>query len=358
MIADRPTVRNALLLQPVILAAALALPSLASAQTGQDELVRQRLLDEAETAYSRGDHTAALDAARRAAEIRATPSVLLMIAEEHNALGHPLDALGAVERCLRELRTHSHVAHRRRLLAAAMTLRNSLRARVGTVTLTLPQPTPAGLRVRIQGGEVVPALWGLPYPVTPGTITVEASTDTTTFRREVVVSAGQEAQLTVELTPIPTTPTTGTGTGDTAATNTSPLPGTTPVSTTQAVITPPPPPPPPPPSGPGAGPWILVGAGVAAAGTGLALYLAGVDLNSDLVNVTDYNAQVAQYDRAVAFIVSGDVLMAVGGAAVGGGLLWYFLARPRAESSPARASLRWGATPTRDGLVLNLGGTF
>ena len=349
--------RNAPLLQPIVLAVALTLPAFAAAQTSQDELVRQRLLEQAEQAYSRGDHATALDAARRAVEIRATPSVLLMVAQEHNALGHTLDALEAAERCIRDTRADRHVPHRRRILADATELRDSLRRRVGTIALRLPQPAPAGLRLRIQGSEVVAALWGVPYPVMPGAITVEANADTGTFRREVSVAAGQEAQVTVELTPSPTPPPI-TPTDPNTTTGASSVSGASPSPLTTTSPPPPPPPPPPPAAGPGAGPWVLVGSGGAAAGAGLALYLIGYDIFDGLQAIPDDTTRRPEYDRGVAFAVSGDVLMGVGGAAVAGGLLWYFLARPRAESTAARASLQWGVVPSANGLRVELQGTF
>lgn len=346
---------------------ALAYATPAEAQDGRDELARTRLLSQAEAAFQAGDHTTALDLARRAGEIRMTPSVLLMLAEEHNALGHTLDALAAAERCLLSLEADHHVAQRRQMRRSAERLRDSLRTRVGYVSVQVPTPPPAGLQVRVQGGELVPALWSVPYPALPGIVTVEANAGAMTFRREMTLAAGRTETVVIALTtpPVVATPPIVPPVVDPPQPVVEPAPA--PVLRTSAPVTEAPPThEAPAPRGPGAAPWIVAGTGVAVLGAGLVFFLMrnGAIDERDAACAPDtecsdnaFTTAQGHHDRAVTYNTVSNVALGVGAAAVVGGAVWYFVARP-GRSAPSRTALRWYVTPTADGASLGLGGTL
>jgi hypothetical protein len=70
----------------------------ALAQTTNDAL-RRDLLAQAEQARDPGDHARSVDLATRAAQLRMTPSLGLMIAQEHEQLGHVVEAIDYARRC-------------------------------------------------------------------------------------------------------------------------------------------------------------------------------------------------------------------------------------------------------------------
>ena len=80
-------------LRAMTFAVSLAWASVATAQTSPTEIARRDLLDQAEAARAAGDHARALDLATRASQLRVTPSLRLLLAQEHQALGHVLEAL-------------------------------------------------------------------------------------------------------------------------------------------------------------------------------------------------------------------------------------------------------------------------
>lgn len=345
---------------------ALLHASPAAAQGGQDELARTRLLSQAEAAYRAGDHTTALDLARRAGEIRMTPSVLLMLAEEHNALGHTLDALAAAERCLHSLEADRHVAQRRQMRRSAERLRDSLRSRVGYVAVQVPTPTPAGLQVRVQGGELVAALWSVPYPALPGAVTVEASAGELTFRREVTLAAGRTETVVVTLTTPPAVAAPPVAQVEAPpAQPVVPAPPA-PVRPSPRLVEPPPVRDAPAPSGPGAAPWIVAGVGVATLGASLVFFL----LRNGAIEARDaacgpnmqcaesaYTTAEGHHADALTFNTVSNITLGVGAAAVVGGVVWYFVARP-GRPAPSRTALRWYVAPTADGASIGVGGTL
>lgn len=318
--------------------AALLSSVAAVAQDAPTEIARRDFIQQAQQAATAGDHPRALDLASRAGRIRMTTTLRMMIAQEHNALGHTLDALDFAVRCAHEAEANQGLADRERVLEACRALETSLRARVGRVTVRVPEPTPSGLRVRIQGSEVDSALWGVPYPVVPGSIVVEAvAGDGAAFRSELSVEGGATAEVSVVLTP-------GVRLGpDTGGAR----------------------------RGRGAGPWILAGAGAVILGSS-ALFLvlrdgavSDRDGAAESTRVAcdasaascDYSSSRASDDQARTYNLLTNVALGVGAAALAGGVLWFVLARPSAES-PTRTALRWDVMPVRGGAMLGVGGSL
>lgn len=192
-------------------AAALAL-SLAtravSAQESPSEVARRSLIEQAERAATAGDHAAALDFARRAGEIRMTPSVRLFIAEESRTASRPLDAYVHANACVRAAEADASLHNREVILARCREVAVAVQARVARVVVRITD-APSGLRLRIGDAELPGAASGVSFPVAPGTVTVTASAEGfERFEREVTVEAGAEGVVEVTLRRAPEAPVT------------------------------------------------------------------------------------------------------------------------------------------------------
>ena len=321
---------------------ALSWGTAASAQTSPAEIARRELLDQAETARAANDHARALDLATRAAQIRVTPSLRLLLAQEHSALGHVIEALDQSSNCAREAASDATMNNRERILEACRALSTTLAQQVGRVIVRVASP-PAGTVVRVAGAELNAALWGVGYPVVPGEVLVQAETpEGARFERTVTVAVGTTEELEIALPPPP--------------------PRAHPIE----------PPPPPPPTrisrGAGAGPWVVMGLGAASLGASLAFFL----LREGALSTRDaecglYGAGPGRCtDRALAegadgdyrtFTTLTDVTLGVGAAAIAGGALWLVLRRDEVTPArPARTSM--SVAPFGGGAMLQLSGAL
>lgn len=319
----------------------------AYAQTGPEELVRRELLNEADAARNAGDHARALDRARRAMQIRATPSVGLIIAQEAEALsaqpdqGHlVLEALSAAENCAAQANLDPTLRNREVILVRCREVAEHMRPRVGRVRLSVQGPPLPGMNVQVNGAAVPQAIWSVDYPVVPGHVRVDAVTpDGREFHTEAEVSAGNTQTITV-VVPVP------------PAVVAREEPVARPPRAPR--ITPPPPPPPPPQPRTNVGAWALIGTGAALTITGsvfLGLRFASVGERDELcpsgecANVRDFNAATAAQDNAKSYNTASFVLLGLGVAAITSGVLWRVLSAPaEAPRTSLRSALRWGFT--------------
>jgi hypothetical protein len=315
-------------------------PSIAAAQTTPNDASRRALLEQAERAYAHGDHAAALRLAQRAGETRMTPSVLLLIAQEHNALGHTLDALAAAESCLRVAEADPSVPQRREILSLAGRLRDALRARVSYVTVRVAPEAPEGLRVFVQGAELAAGQWGVAQAALPGATTVVASAPTGSFESRVMLDAGGASTVDVVLTPR-------------RAPEVTPEPQATRGPASNWLLE----------RGGGAAPWIVLGTGGALLATSVVFFVLRSGARDDrdalcrvsVCSADDLRAQ-ADYDQSARnYSIVANVTLGAGIVAAAAGTAWILIARRSARPSSA---LRWQLAPTRDGLSLGLGGTF
>lgn len=179
----------------------------AQAQENPAEIARRELIAQAERARQDGDHTRALDLALRAGAVRWTPSLRLLAAQEHNAVGHLLDAYGMALTCTREAEADPEMRNRDRVVGACRGVADSLEHRVGRLILRVRDPAPTGLQVRIAGAVLPPALWGVAYPVLPGVVGVEATApEHESVRNEIPVVAGEVSEMTLYLARLPPEP--------------------------------------------------------------------------------------------------------------------------------------------------------
>jgi hypothetical protein len=329
---------------PIALAVLLA-GRLAGAQTNPAEVARRELLQQADTARAAGDHRRALDFAQRAGQLRMTTSVRLLLAQESEASGDHLAALDHATACVREAEADAALRNREQILDVCRALVTSVSPRVGSVIVRVASPPP-GLVVRVAAHEVNPALYGVPFPVAPGEVSVEVSGDGIEAAQETVrVAAGARVEVTPRVRVIEhrvEPAAVGNGDGAVAA----------PLQHSEVVRT-----------GPGAGPWVLVGVGAAAAVAGGVLLALAAGSHSDsnalCPNLTcNTEAQRTEArgldDDYVTFWNAGGAVLGVGGAVLAGGLLWYAIA-PRGEVS---RRVSWSVVPTATGAMLGIGGAL
>ena len=337
-----------------IFSSTFTVAALAGAQDTRALLGRRELIRQAEDARDAGDHTRALDRATRAAELAPgmTPSLRLLIASEHNSLGHVLDALEHAERCGREAEADLHLHFRGVILSRCHALAAALRERVARVSVRVPDPAPEGLEVNLQGGALHAALWGIPVPVLPGVVESDARTpDGGRFHHELTVSARdtREVQVVLRREVTPPRPSEPDSQGGTSSERWPSTDGTT----VEGGAT----------RGAGAGPWVVAGVGVAslgaAAGFGL-LRASALDDRAarcdDVRRVCDPSALEAQ-SRAETMSTLVNVTVAVGAAALVSGAVWWFLARPKHEAASQRA---WNLhlAPYDRGMFVGVGGAL
>lgn len=185
----------------------LATPRLARAQDPRAEIARRELLHRAERARSRGDHAEAVEFGTRALEIRATPSLRLMLAQAHEALGHPLEALDQATACAREAIADSSLRNREQLIEGCRDLSEALGARIARVVVRVTPRDVPGLRVRIGDRDVPTALLGVPVPLLPGAVSIVAeSSDARAVRQTLTLAAGRTQEIELSLAPSARTP--------------------------------------------------------------------------------------------------------------------------------------------------------
>lgn len=316
----------------LIACVALTFGATANAQTGSAEVARRELLQGADTARNAGDHARSLDLATRAGQIRMTTSLRLLLAQEHEALGHLVDALDHASGCAREAEADATMRNREQVLGICRALVTSITPRVGNLVVQVSSPPP-GLVVRVAGHEVNAALYGVAFPVMPGSVAVEvAGEGIVASREEVQVAAGAQ----VEVTPRVRRAEVSTSAGVDAR--------VAPVQAPAVVRS----------SGPGAGPWVLVGIGGAAAIAGGVMFGLANQARIDRDNAVERD------DRATAerenstwhdFAIAGDVLMGVAVVGAVSGVLWGVLGRSRSEA-------RVAVIPMTGGAMLGVGGAL
>lgn len=330
-----------MILRTLLPLAALALPSVCFAQPQSDE-ERTRLMRAATTARDAGDHATALRSARRAGEIRMTPSLRLFIAEEEETAGQLAAAYDDARACVSEVDASPPIQNAAGLRRDCEALSTRLARRLAFVTLTVP--TVEGASVRVDGVALDRERWGRAITRGAGSVVVEAEAPgRRRFRREINLRAGVTERVAIALP---------------AAESSAP-----------SVATPEVPAQPETRSGPGAGPWVLVGVGAAslvASGVFFALRGGAISDRDTLCEsssgdcvTSDASAATRASDaqsNAVTFNTVSMVTLGVGAAAVAGGLIWWLAGRGSAPRERPRAALMFA--PSVGGAVVGLSGSL
>jgi hypothetical protein len=167
-------------------------PIAAAQDNPADEAVRRDQLEIARAALDAHDHPRAIAALEAVTRIRPSPSVAGHLMLEYEAVGRRADALAQAELCYQGAMHDTGIPERDTILTACTEARARLTRQVGRVVLEVPMPPLEGLRVTVAGREVRSALWGLPYPVDPGRVVIEASLPGRAARRwQHTIAAGQ-----------------------------------------------------------------------------------------------------------------------------------------------------------------------
>lgn len=184
----------------IVFIAALSVPTVASAQTSADLAARRLLVERAEAARHAGHDAEALDLAQRAAQIQMTPSLRMFIASEEMQLGRLAEAFGSADLCLREVEANPAALNHDAVRDACRGFQSELRTRIGQLVVTVPTPTPEGLRVTVAGTALNPALYGAPTVVTPGDVAVATTANGhQPWTSTVHVTAGETANARAEV---------------------------------------------------------------------------------------------------------------------------------------------------------------
>lgn len=337
----------------VSLGALLCAPSL-FAQPNADEIARRELIADAEMARDAGDHPRAVDLAARAWALRTTPSLALLLAQEHAALGHIVEAISFAEQCSRAVDADPTLHHRARLQSACGALSSSLPARLARLTVRAPTTRPPGLRITVQHNELREVLWDVAYPINPGAVVVEAqASDGSHFELSSTLVEGESRSIEVVLR------------------------GATPTALRSRPDATPPPREEPVPSIPwrerlpGRGPYILFGAGVATLGiAGLFFGLRQLSVSarddSAAMVLTACNADPTQCNytdavdadsRARTFNLLTNAAVGIGVVTLASGVAWWLVSFLRYRPAP-RPPVTVGVWPTGGGAALSLGGAL
>ncbi len=328
-------------------ASAVLVASAAVFALTHDDALRRDLVAQAEQARESGDHARALDLSSHAAQIRMTPSLALMIAQEHEQLGHIVDALDYARRCVSDASRDGSLHNRQRITRNCRELVTSLSSQVARVTIRLAAREDATVRVGPQ--TIPPAAWGVPVPVDPGEVSVTAtSPDGRRFARTVRTTRGGVVEVDVVLA-MPAASNVG---------EAPPVVAMVPATESSAVVAPTPLLPGRR-AGVGAGPWIVVGVGAAsliAAGVLWSMHISAVaDRDAACDRIGCLPAALDSDATARDFTVGTNIALGLGAAAIAGGLTWFFVARSRGTE---RSALRPSAWLLPGGAGLTLGGTL
>lgn len=183
---------------PGLLALVFLIAGPARAQDAAREVARRDLVDRAQAARDAGRHDEALELARRAGALRMTPSLRLFLAQQEEATGQLVAALADARQCARDAEVDASLAEREEVIATCRTLSAEIAPRLASVVVEVASPD--GVSVEVAGAQVDPALYGVPMPVAPGHVVVEARTrDGQRFRRDLDLAAGATGSVAVEL---------------------------------------------------------------------------------------------------------------------------------------------------------------
>ena len=318
-----------------ILLLVLLVPLCAAAQDSRTEVARRELLERAERARTEGNHTAALDLATQAARIRQTPSLRLLLAQEHRALGRLVEAFDHATGCVREAEADVTLRNRERLIEVCRSLAAEVEPSLGRIAIHVTPSTAPGLRVRVAGAEFPVALLGVPSPSTPGHVEVRVEAEGfEAATRAADVVAGRESRVDMTLT--------RTGAVDVPRAAPAAM-SPTPTSTRS--------------EGTGAAPWVLVGGGAAVLGAAAVLFVMSNGARDDRDTACGANGCLdrARDDdaRYRDMLLGANVALGVGTAATIGGLVWWLVGR-----SSARPSAQASVAPLAQGALFEVGGTL
>jgi serine/threonine-protein kinase len=332
-------------LQAVVCASVVLIAaSTASAQADTDAL-RRDLLAQADQAREAGDHVRAVEFAERAATLRMSPSLALLLAQEHEQLGHLVVALDHARRCTTEATGDPALRNRERLLGICRELTEVLSRRVGRLTVRVPSEL-AGATVRVGERELPSAAWGVAVPVDPGEVVVRVSDPRTHHEQRVTVSVAAGATAEVALTAprqVVERPVVAAvlPPDATARDGLATRPARSPAEPARAGV--------------GVGPWVVAGVGVAAfvgAGVLWAIHDGAMSDRDAACDADGCDPSSVDADARMRTLTTAtNVAIGVGGAAVAGGVVWFLVGRTGGPEGERARMTAW-VVPTSSGVAV------
>jgi hypothetical protein len=166
----------------------------------QQELVQRAIAEQAA-----GQHERALELALQVEQFGINPSVLMFIAEEHQALYHPAESLAYAERCLRSTdATNFPMSDREAIRQRCRELQSAAAGAAGSVRVLAPSNCPTDARIFVQGTLLPREEWGNAHSVPAGDVEIEATAPGhQVWRERIVVPRGQSRDVHVQWVPVP-----------------------------------------------------------------------------------------------------------------------------------------------------------
>jgi hypothetical protein len=238
--------------------------------------------------------------------------------------------------------------NRAQLISQCRALVTELQPQVAHVTVRVPSPPPPGLTITIGGAPMSDAFWGVPFGVNPGHLAIDATAPNhAAFHREVDIAATASAEVAIDVGP--------------EMASSSPPP-TSVVASAAPSPAPSGPPAGPPPAPIGAGPLALtIGGGVVLVG-GILLVSVLRPIALNRLEQNCYHVLVCAdtneglYRTALGATIGGGIAIAVGAAALAGGIGWIFTSRSGSEH---RAVRQIGIAPLAEGGgMISIGGVM
>jgi len=197
--------------RPRCLPAAVALawlgliaPGIARAQSDQERMAWEQLVHELKQAIARGDHATAAERGEAALKIRHSPSLRTFVLEEERAAHNPAAAYTNAFMCSSEAQADKTLANRDSILAKCQAAMSELLPAIGHLTIVLKPPVPEQAKVRVNGVEVESlSVLAAPLPENPGDVAVDVvAPGDQPFHKVIAIVAGISTSIDVSLAPV------------------------------------------------------------------------------------------------------------------------------------------------------------
>jgi len=164
---------------------------------------RPQLSNAAGLAHKAGEHQPAAALYRRAADLAMSPSLQWALALEQEEAGALADSYLDAQQCARDATADRKLADRERILRDCQDLELRLAPRIGYIVIEVAG-RPEGVDIWVAGQSGGKVMLGVPYVVTPGSVTIKAKAPGRIVHWESVdVASGQTKTFKIELTPMP-----------------------------------------------------------------------------------------------------------------------------------------------------------
>ncbi len=183
----------------------VGLPRVAWAEADRDRAAARSAADAGGDAFDQGRYGEALELFSRAEQLVHAPPHLLFMARSDEKLGKLVDARENYLKIVKEKLPANAPAAFKRAQSDAEAEVSAVEARLAYVTVSVKGQDTAGALLSMDGGDLPPAMVGIPFPVDPGAHVFAAHTKTVKSS-EVRVSFREGAKESVVLTltePIP-----------------------------------------------------------------------------------------------------------------------------------------------------------